>query len=141
MADKSEFQKNMETIFNLPDTPQISNEVEVIKPKVSDNRDYDIESDYKYARENLYNAIERGTDALDELVELAKQSQSPRAFEIVGQMIKTLTDANKDLLEVQKKVKDLKQEEQRKGPNNVTNALFVGNTAELQKMLKGTKDV
>jgi len=141
MADKSEFQKNMETIFNLPDTPQISNEVEVIKPKVSDNRDHDIESDYKYARENLYNAIERGTDALDELVELAKQSQSPRAFEIVGQMIKTLTDANKDLLEVQKKVKDLKQEEQRKGPNNVTNALFVGNTAELQKMLKGTKDV
>jgi len=136
MSKKSNFENNFEQIFNLPDSPPLVKDVEVLKP---DTRNDDIESDYKYARENLYNAIERGSDALEELVELAKQSQSPRAFEIVGQMIKTLTDANKDLLEVQKKVKDLKKEETAKGPNNVTNALFVGNTAELQKLLKDNK--
>jgi hypothetical protein len=136
MSKKSNFENNFEQIFNLPDSPPLVKDVEVLKP---DTKNDEIESDYKYARENLYNAIERGSDALEELVELAKQSQSPRAFEIVGQMIKTLTDANKDLLEVQKKVKDLKKEEQTKGPNNVTNALFVGNTAELQKLLKDNK--
>ena len=136
MSKKSNFENNFEQIFNLPDSPPLIKNVEVLKP---DTKNDDIESDYKYARENLYNAIERGSDALEELVELAKQSQSPRAFEIVGQMIKTLTDANKDLLEVQKKVKDLKKEETAKGPNNVTNALFVGNTAELQKLLKDNK--
>ena len=136
MSKKSKFENNFEQIFNLPDSPPLVKDVEVLKP---DTKNDEIESDYKYARENLYNAIERGSDALEELVELAKQSQSPRAFEIVGQMIKTLTDANKDLLEVQKKVKDLKKEETAKGPNNVTNALFVGNTAELQKLLKDNK--
>ncbi len=136
MPKKSNFENNFEQIFNLPDSPPLVKDVEVLKP---DTKNDEIESDYKYARENLYNAIERGSDALEELVELAKQSQSPRAFEIVGQMIKTLTDANKDLLEVQKKVKDLKKEETAKGPNNVTNALFVGNTAELQKLLKDNK--
>jgi len=136
MPKKSNFENNFEQIFNLPDSPPLVKDVEVLKP---DTKNDEIESDYKYARENLYNAIERGSDALEELVELAKQSQSPRAFEIVGQMIKTLIDANKDLLEVQKKVKDLKKEETAKGPNNVTNALFVGNTAELQKLLKDNK--
>lgn len=138
MSKKSNFENNFEQIFNLPDSPPLVKDVELLKPDTTKD---DIENDYKYARENLYNAIERGSDALEELVELAKQSQSPRAFEIVGQMIKTLTDSNKDLLEIQKKVKDLKREEKSKGPNNVTNALFVGNTAELQKMLKDNGDV
>lgn len=138
MSKKSKFENNFENIFNLPDSPPLVKDVELVKPDTTKD---DIESDYKYARENLYNAIERGSDALEELVELAKQSQSPRAFEIVGQMIKTLTDSNKDLLEIQKKVKDLKREEKSKGPNNVTNALFVGNTAELQKMLKDNSNV
>ena len=138
MSKKSKFENNFENIFNLPDSPPLVKDVELVKPDTTKD---DIESDYKYARENLYNAIERGSDALEELVELEKQSQSPRAFEIVGQMIKTLTDSNKDLLEIQKKVKDLKREEKSKGPNNVTNALFVGNTAELQKMLKDNSDV
>ena len=103
MSKKSKFENNFENIFNLPDSPPLVKDVELVKPDTTKD---DIESDYKYARENLYNAIERGSDALEELVELAKQSQSPRAFEIVGQMIKTLTDSNKDLLEIQKKVKE-----------------------------------
>ena len=128
--------ENFEKIFNLPESANDFSKQEVIVPK--DHQEETIDNDFRYARENLYGIIEKGSDALDELVELAKQSQSPRAFEIVSQMVKTLTDSNKDLLELQRKNKLLKQEEQ-KGPNNVTNALFVGNTAELQKLLKDNK--
>jgi hypothetical protein len=95
----------------------------------------DISKDYQYARENLYDVIERGTEALDHLLELAKASEHPRAFEVVSTLTKTLVDANKDLLEVQAKVKKLTEEE-KSDPQNVTNALFVGSTADLQKLLK-----
>ena len=97
----------------------------------------EIDNDYKYARENLYGVIEKSTDALDNLIDLAKASEHPRAFEVVAQLTKTLVDANKDLLDIQKKVKDLKREDERENPKNVTNALFVGSTAELQKMISG----
>ena len=100
----------------------------------------DIDTDYKYARENLYEIIENGSHALHEVVEIAKASEHPRAFEVVASLMKTLTEANKDLLEVQAKVKKLKQEETIRGPSTVTNALFVGSTTELQNMLKDTLD-
>ena len=100
----------------------------------------EIDNDYKYARENLYGVIEKGTEALDTLIDLAKASEHPRAFEVVAQLTKTLVDANKDLLDIQKKVKDLKREDKRENPKNVTNALFVGSTAELQKMISGRND-
>jgi hypothetical protein len=99
--------------------------------------DDDITKDYRYARENLYDVIERGTEALDYLLELAKASEHPRAFEVVSTLTKTLVDANKDLLEVQTKVKKLKEEDKKESPQNVTNALFVGSTADLQKLIKG----
>lgn len=102
--------------------------------------DDDISKDYKYARENLYDVIERGTEALDYLLELAKASEHPRAFEVVGTLTKTLVEANKDLLEIQKKVKDLQAEDKKESPQNVTNALFVGSTADLQKLIKGNND-
>ena len=82
----------------------------------------------------FYNIIERGSDALNTLVDVANQSQHPRAFEVVGQLVKTLSDTNKDLLELQKKVKVIKKDIPDQ-PQNVTNALFVGNTSELQKMI------
>ena len=100
----------------------------------------EIDNDYKYARENLYGVIEKSTDALDNLIDLAKASEHPRAFEVVAQLTKTLVDANKDLLDIQKKVKDLKKEDKKENPKNVTNALFVGSTAELQKMISGRND-
>ena len=100
----------------------------------------EIDNDYKYARENLQGVIEKGTDALDNLIDLAKASEHPRAFEVVSQLTKTLVDANKDLLDIQKKVKDLKKEDKKENPKNVTNALFVGSTAELQKMISGRND-
>ena len=96
-----------------------------------------IDNDYKYARENLYGVIEKSTDALDNLIDLAKASEHPRAFEVVAQLTKTLVDANKDLLDIQKKVKDLEDESTKTTNNNVTNnALFVGSTSELSKLLK-----
>jgi uncharacterized protein YeeX (DUF496 family) len=87
---------------------------------------------------NLKGIIENGNMALQELTSIASTSESPRAFEVVAQMVKNLADVNKDLLEIQKKLKVLKDGEQ-KDPKNVTNALFVGSTAELQKIIKGEK--
>ena len=94
----------------------------------------DVQDDYKYARNNLYHVIDKGNEALDYLLELAKASEHPRAFEVVGQITKTLVDANNNLLDLQKKIKDLSKNEDK--PQNVTNSLFVGSTDELLKLLK-----
>ena len=109
--------------------------VEKVKPPINGQ---DEDTDFQYARENLYNLIERGQDGLEELLEIAKQSEHPRAFEVVGQMIDKLTTTNKALLNLHKTKKDIQTE--KSGPTKVTNALFVGSTTELQKMLKGKKD-
>ena len=97
----------------------------------------DDETDYNYTRENYYNLIERHQDAVEEMLEIAKQSEHPRAFEVVGQLIKSGLDANKELMNLHKTKKDLSTE---KAPNQVTNqAVFVGSTAELQKLLKAKR--
>jgi hypothetical protein len=101
-----------------------------------DDKQQNLENDYKYARENLYNVIERGTDALNGIVDLAQQSQHPRSFEVVADLVRTLAGANKDLLAIQKQVKDLQPEE--KGPSKVTNNLFVGSTKDITDLLSGT---
>ena len=99
-------------------------------------KDNDI--DYNYARENYYNLIERNQDAIEEMLEIAKQSEHPRAFEVVGQLIKSGLDANKELMGLHKTKKELSIE---KGGHTTTvnNAVFVGSTAELQKLLKGKR--
>ena len=94
------------------------------------------ERDLKYSRENLYHLIERGRDALDGILDLANQSQSPRAYEVAGQIIKVVSDTNRDLVDLQKKAKDLFAEDGLK-TGNVTNNLFVGNTSELTKLIGG----
>ena len=137
---KTKMEENFEEIFDLPSKDDVEGELVTDTPKkpLSPEGSDDVDTDYQYARENLYNVIERGSDALNTLVEIANQSESPRAFEIVSTLIKTLSDANKDLLEVQTKVKKLK-EETATGPKNVTNALFIGNTSELQKLIRDRK--
>ena len=98
----------------------------------------DDEIDYNYARENYYNLIERNQDAVEEMLEIAKQSENARAFEVVGQLIKSGLDANKELMNLHKTKKELSAE---KGPSQITNqAVFVGSTAELQKLLKMKKE-
>ena len=93
------------------------------------------ERDLEYSRENLYHLIERGRDALEGILDLADQSQSPRAYEVAGQIIKTMTDTNRDLVDLQKKAKDLFDDKIE--PHTVNNNLFVGNTAELTKIIGG----
>ena len=98
--------------------------------------DESIDADYEYARENLKLFIEQGKVAMENIIFLAKEGESPRAYEVVGQLIKTLSDTNKDLLDLGKKVKELKsKKDDTQQPQHVTNALFVGSTAELQKLI------
>ena len=97
----------------------------------------DDEVDYNYARENYYNLIERNQDAVEEMLEIAKQSEHPRAFEVVGQLIKSGLDANKELMSLHKTKKELSIE--KSSGVNVNNAVFVGSTAELQKLLKAKR--
>tara|TARA_B000000557_G_C20694311_1_gene408779 strand:+ start:242 stop:676 length:435 start_codon:yes stop_codon:yes gene_type:complete len=111
-------------------TPKISN---VKKEDISEN---DITKDYDYTRANLYSLIEKGQETLNGIMELAGDSASPRAFEVAGQIIKSVADTTDKLMDLQKKVKEV-EEEKSKTTNNVTNnALFVGSTSELSKMLK-----
>ena len=99
--------------------------------------DESIDADYEYARENLKLFIEQGKVAMENIIFLAKEGESPRAYEVVGQLIKTLSDTNKDLLDLGKKVKDLKnkKDDAQQPSQHITNALFVGSTAELQKLI------
>jgi hypothetical protein len=96
-----------------------------------------IDDDYEYARNNLKGLIENGKDVINNMMYLAKEMESPRAYEVAGQLIKTIADTNKDLLDLSKKVKDVKKDEVKdeKGVTNVSNTLFVGSTAELQKLI------
>lgn len=103
--------------------------------KISSEVD-DIKKDYDYTRGNLYSLIEKGQEAINGILELAQESEMPRAYEVAGQLIKNVADATDKLMDLQKKLKDIEQEKQAKGPTNVTNALFVGSTAELAKLLK-----
>ena len=95
----------------------------------------DMDSDYKYSRENFYNLIERGQDAIEGILEIAKEGEHPRAYEVVGQLIKNVSEVTEKLADLQEKMKKLKEVPDH-GPKSVTNALFVGSTKELQKMLK-----
>jgi len=95
------------------------------------------EKDVEYARENLYHLAERGRDALDGILDLANQSQHPRAYEVVGQLIKTLTDTNEKIVDIQAKAKDILSDPKKAGPDKVTNNLFVGTNADLTKLLGG----
>jgi hypothetical protein len=95
----------------------------------------DIKKDYDYTRGNLYSLIEKGQEAINGILELAQESEMPRAYEVAGQLIKNVADATDKLMDLQKKLKDI-EEEKIKGPTTVNNALFVGSTAELAKLLK-----
>jgi len=97
--------------------------------------DKDAEVDFDTGRENLYKMLEKGNDAIDGILALAKEGEHPRAYEVAGQLIKTVADVSKDLMAMQEKLKKLK-EVPNTGPKSVTNALFVGSTTELTKLLK-----
>jgi hypothetical protein len=102
----------------------------------SPNNQENCDADYEYTRGNLYSLIEKGQELIDNVMELAQQSDSPRAYEVAGQIIKNVADTTDKLIDLQQKMKKLKEEEP-KGPKSITNnTMFVGSTAELQKLLK-----
>ena len=112
----------------------VSTEIDNVEITKTENKD-EVNKDYEYTRGNLYSLIEKGQEAVDGILDLAQQSDSPRAYEVAGQLIKSVADATDKLLDLQKKMKELGED--KSGPTHVTNnALFVGSTAELQKMLK-----
>ena len=96
----------------------------------------DIDKDYDYTRANLYSLIEKGQESLNGILELAGESASPRAYEVAGQIIKSVADTTDKLMELQKKVKEVDEDKQKPTTNVTNNALFVGSTSELSKVLK-----
>lgn len=131
----------LDKIFDI--TPIEESELPTTLPAVSDSesRQIDQEDDYQLARNTLRNLINKSEDTLDQMIELAKNSEHPRTYEVAGQLIKTVSDVAKDLMDLQKKAKDLRQGEP-EGPRSITtnnNVVFAGSTAELMKML-GKKD-
>jgi hypothetical protein len=113
---------------------QATKKVGIQKPPVGRDKT-DIRNDYEYTRGNLYSIIEKGQEAINGILELAEESQMPRAYEVAGQLVKSVSDATDKLMDLQKKLKDV-EEEKAAGPNVVNNSLFVGSTADLAKMLK-----
>jgi len=130
--------KKLDDAFNISETEVVETEKVGITPEQKPDRitKDDITRDYEYTRGNLYSIIEKGQEAIDGILELAQESDMPRAYEVAGQLIKSVSDATDKLMDLQKKLKDVNEEQQSKGPNTVNNALFVGSTAELAKLLK-----
>ena len=125
--------QKLDELLEITETLPAKKETKVIIPRPKDSED--VSADYKYSRENFYNLVERGQDAIDGILELAKESEHPRTYEVAGQLIKNVGEVTEKLLDLQDKMKKLK-EVPNNAPKNVTNALYVGSTAELQKMLK-----
>jgi len=110
------------------------------KPSIKKSESVDVRQDYEITRAQLHNLVMKGQEAVDGILDVARSSDHPRAYEVAGQLIKNVGDVADKLIDLQKKMKEL-DDEPKKGPNNVTNALFVGSTAELQKLLKQQKQI
>jgi hypothetical protein len=123
--------------FNIQsDIVHVEKETTVEKIETISTSVDDVKKDYEYTRGNLYSLIEKGQEAINGILELAQESEMPRAYEVAGQLIKNVADATDKLMDLQKKLKDIEEEKVGKGPTTVNNALFVGSTADLAKLLK-----
>jgi len=140
---KTNLEKNMEAIFDLPtDTKPMAEAIEESRVTVMNetpSTDNDVDDDYKYARENLKEIINSAQQSIADLASIASTSESPRAYEVLSTMMKTIVDANKDLLDIHKSVKKLKEDNNTSAPQNVTNALYVGSTSDLMNLIKDNK--
>lgn len=127
--------QGLDDAFNVESSIVSTDKNDVVKKPDRLTKD-DIQKDYEYTRGNLYSIIEKGQEAINGILELAQESEMPRAYEVAGQLIKSVSDATDKLMDLQKKLKDVNEEQQQKGPSTVNNALFVGSTADLTKLLK-----
>lgn len=128
-----QFEKINETLDIEIQAGEIVKESKQELKKLSKQEDHI--KDYEYTRGNLYSLIEKGQEAINGILELAQEGQQPRSYEVVGQLIKSVGDVSDKLIDLQQKMKDLNKED-KSSPTTVNNALFVGSTAELQKLLK-----
>ena len=117
----------LDDAFNV-ETNIVPAEVEKVQKKEKPSADH-VSKDYEYTRGNLYSIIEKGQEAINGILELAQESEMPRAYEVAGQLIKNVADATDKLMDLQKKLKEVNEEEKVKGPSTVNNALFVGSTS------------
>jgi hypothetical protein len=139
------FDKNMEQIFDVtpfPNDPGINDTSTNKKPVlVVKNNEPDLKEDlkdaYQQSKDNLQNIIDQGQEAMEEILEIAKQGQHPRAFEVYGTLLKNMVDANKELLNIQKQMREMDEEKKKTSGTQIDKAIFVGSTAELNKLIKG----
>ena len=135
--------KNIEqlnNLFNLDPITEKSMELTIIPEATNSNKEIDQEDDYQLARQTMRKLLMKGETTLDDLIELSKNSEHPRTYEVAGQFMKTMSDVSKDLLNLQKQVKELKADDMQQKIGTQNNVVFAGSTAELFKALKQNKD-
>jgi hypothetical protein len=138
--DNNKFEQNMNEIFDLEE-PLVNipkNIQEITTETVQVNKVNDLDKDYDTVRSNLQDIISRGSEAIDGILMVANESQNPRAYEVVSQLIKSVSEANKELIALHKEMKEIKKDVVR-GPSTVNNSIFVGSTKELQQLIKSQK--
>lgn len=145
----SKFDKSVDEIFNLDpfsdpinDTQTNKKTLPVVQSTPMDGADLegDLKSAYDQTRDNLQDLISQGMDAMEEMLHIAKEGQHPRAFEVYGTLLKNVVDANKELLNVQKQMREMENAGKKAGPTNIDKAVFVGTPSELNKLLKGSSE-
>jgi hypothetical protein len=133
--------QNLNDIFDIEPIPETFGEiVPATETNTSDSKEQDQEDDYQLARQTMRSLLEKGTETLDELINLSKNSEHPRTYEVAGQFMKTMSDVSKDLLALQKQVKDLNPDREPQKIGTQNNVVFAGSTAELFKALKQNRD-
>ena len=145
----SKLEKGMEEFFNIDafsdpinDTETNKKTLPAMQPKPSESSDLngDLKSAYDQTRDNLQDLISQGMEAMDDILEIAKEGQHPRAFEVYGSLLKNVVDANKELLNVQKQMREMENAGKKSGPTNIDKAVFIGTPSELNKMLKNQNE-
>jgi len=133
------FEKNMEEIFDIAPKPETPIVVKSETPVsiLDSNLEEDLTDAYEQTKTNLQDLIDQGKDAMEEILQIAKAGQHPRAFEVYGTLLKNVVDANKELLAVQKQMREMNKQSQASGSTHIDNAIFVGSTSELNKLIKG----
>ena len=145
----SKFEKNMSEIFDIDPFSDSINDTEINKkttlpviqssPEDSD-LDGDLKTAYDQTRDNLQDLISQGMEAMEDMLHIAKEGQHPRAFEVYGSLLKNVVDANKELLNVQKQMREMENAGKKSGPTNIDKAVFIGTPSELNKMLKNNNE-
>lgn len=138
----NDLNKNLSEIFDVTPVPEEEKkQLSLVKPKsvVVDEIDakQDLTDAYEQSKENLQGIIDQGKQAMDEILEIAKAGQHPRAFEVYGGLLKNMVDANKELLNIQKQIREMDSSKKETSSTNIDKAIFVGSTSELSKLLKG----